>query len=268
MKENCCEERHCSCEKDHHSEDDCSREDEHGCEKGEDHSQESAEEYQCVVCDRSMPERNKQAHLIGKKHIRKLMVMSAENNIYLCDVCDLEMPAYSKDSHLRGKKHLRQVVQLFQEGSGTGTFFCTICDMDMPSYSKETHVRGRKHLRRMKLFYDPEADTYYCKTCDRTMPSHAQASHESGKVHLKRVANVTFLKQVETNKNCTDIRKASGIVKWECEICEKVIPSYSKASHLQGRAHKRQEKLKQEKVIRKGVQDELLSFDFVNFNRT
>ena len=199
------------------------------------------------------------------------MVMGSDSTMFLCDVCNLEMPAYSKESHLRGKKHLKQVVQLFQNGD---EFFCTVCDMTMPSYSKETHIRGRKHLRRMKLFYDPKADSYFCKICDRTMPSHARASHESGKVHLKRLGTFKFLKPVDQQNKETDIRaKVSGVEKWECVICEKTIPSYSKISHLQGRAHKRQEKLKQENKkldeTRRGrdVEKDLIQlspFDFIS----
>lgn len=283
-------------EEDHHccDKEDCSG----GCDKhhsdGEHHEEDHDERYECVVCDRTyvnifffvkrskrndyvinrMPQRNKDAHLKSKKHIRKIMVMGSDNMMFLCDVCNLEMPAYSKESHLQGKKHLKQVVQLFQNGD---EFFCTVCDMTMPSYSKETHVRGRKHLRRMKLFYDPKADTYFCKICDRTMPSHARASHESGKVHLKRLGQFRIGKPVaQQNKNSTttDIRaKASGVEEWECVICDKTIPSYSKVSHLQGRAHKRQEKLKLEnkeldKTRRKrDVEKELIPlapFDFIS----
>jgi len=211
-----------------------------------------------------MPLRNRDSHLRGRKHIRKVMEMGVDTNIYMCEVCDLEMPTYSKESHLQGKKHLKRVVRLFQDGD---TYSCEICNLKMPSYSKETHIRGRKHIRQMKLFYDPKGDQFYCKTCDRKMPSHAKASHETGKVHLKRMGLLTTnTMNHTTTTNTTSISSTRNLIaEWECTICDKTIPSYSKASHLQGRAHKRQEKMQQKKLdqeCREKIQKELISFDF------
>ena len=70
-----------------------------------------------------MPQRNKDAHLKSKKHIRKIMVMGSDNMMFLCDVCNLEMPAYSKESHLRGKKTFETSRSVVSNGDNSSALY-------------------------------------------------------------------------------------------------------------------------------------------------
>ena len=193
-------------------------------------SERNEELYLCVTCDRWMPLHSKTSHEQGLQHFKKSR-SAVTDDVFECDVCDRVMPAYSKDSHIQGKQHAKN-LRKFVIGESS-MFYCELCDRNVPEHAKDNHLRGKLHVRRTLQGASVTDRNRTSKLVSSVSTSFADEMNAN-------VARVTTTSDGVTRDGVASSRTQSHDM-YECDVCDRKMPSFSRSSHVQGKEHKRKE---------------------------
>jgi len=163
---------------------------------------------------------------------------------WTCTTCNIQMQIQSREPHLSGKRHSaaaeayqERILQATRSQKAPKQWTCTICNIEMQMQSRDSHLSGNRHAmatHSQQVEFRREPGTHFSKRDNNTTGS--SSTNAKALATNFGVGGITR-DTIYATSDLTEVYGASGVLVWQCTMCNCHVPLSVKQLHLSSLDH-------------------------------